>query len=54
MCRFKSVEHAQRFLEPFGRIREHFCPSRQRLSGNDHRATLITRFAIWSDATGAA
>src|SRR5262249_9775486 len=32
MRRFKSPEQAQRFLERFGPIREHFCPGRQRRS----------------------
>lgn len=30
MRRFKSPEQAQHFLEPFGPIREHFCPGRHR------------------------
>jgi hypothetical protein len=54
MRRFKSVGQAQRFLERFGPIREHFCPGRHRLSGSDHRAVLGTRFAIWQTVTGVA
>jgi putative transposase len=54
MRRFKSAEQAQRFLDPFGPIREHFCPGRHRLSGSDHRTILFARFAIWSDLAGAA
>jgi putative transposase len=51
MRRFKSPDQAQRFLERFGPIREHFCPGRHRLSGRDHRAILTTRFATWHDVT---
>jgi putative transposase len=54
MRRFKSPTQAQQFLEPFGLIREHFCPGWHRLSGSDHRAMLITRFATWRDVTGIA
>ena len=54
MWRYTSPAHARRCLEPFGPIREHVCPCRERLSRNDHRATLLTRFAIWRDVTGAA
>jgi putative transposase len=54
MRRFKSPTQAQRFLERFGPIREHFCPGRHRLSGSDHRAVLGTRFALWRDVTDVA
>ena len=54
MRRFKSPAQAQRFLERFGPIREHFCLGRHRLSGRDHRALLLTRFATWRDVTGIA
>ena len=54
MRRFRSPAQAQRFLEPFGPIWEHFCPGRHRLSGSDHRTILATRFAIWRDVTGVA
>lgn len=47
MRRFKSPEQAQRFLEPFGPIREHFCPGRHRLSASEYRATLTARLATW-------
>ncbi len=47
MRRFKSPEQAQRFLEPFGLIREHFCPGRHRLPAARHRAILTARFATW-------
>jgi hypothetical protein len=54
MRRFKSPEQAQRFLEPFGPIREHCCPGRHRLSAGCYRAILALRFATWSDMTGVA
>jgi len=54
MRRFKSPVQAQRFLEPFGPIRQHFCPGRHRLSGSDYRAILVTRFASWREVTGVA
>jgi putative transposase len=30
--RFKSAEHAQRFLGPFSAVYNHFCPRRHRLA----------------------
>jgi hypothetical protein len=54
MHRFKSVGQAQRFLERFGPIREHFCPGRHRLAGIDHRTVLGTRLAIWQAVAGVA
>jgi putative transposase len=54
MRRLKSPEQAQRFLERFGPIREHFCPGRHRLSGRAQRAILARRFALWRDVTGVA
>ncbi len=52
--KFKSPEQAQRFLEPFGPIRDHFCPGRHRLSAGCYRAILTDRFATWHEATGVA
>ena len=54
MHRFKSLAQAQRFLEPFGPIREHFCPGRHRLSARSYRAILTARFSAWREATGRA
>jgi putative transposase len=54
MRRFKSVGQAQRFLERFGPIWEHFCPGRHRRSGNDHRTSLAMRFAHWREVRGVA
>lgn len=52
--RLKSPGQAQRFLEPFGPIREHVCPGRHRLSAPTYRATLRERFARWGAVTGLA
>jgi len=54
MRKFKSPVQAQRFLEPFGPIRDHFCPGRHRLSAGRYRAILTARFATWHAATGVA
>jgi putative transposase len=52
--RFPSPEQAQRFLEPFGPIREHFCPGRHRLAAGAHRTILAERFAMWREVAGVA
>lgn len=54
MRRFTSPQQAQRFLESFGPIREHFCPGRQRLGAMAHRAILVDRFASWLEVTSPA
>jgi len=54
MRRFKSPVQAQRFLEPFGPIREHFCPGRHRLSAAQYRVALRQRFVAWREVTGTA
>jgi putative transposase len=54
MRRFTSPGQAQRFLEPFGPIREHFCPGRHRLSAARYRAVLRQRFVSWREVTGTA
>jgi putative transposase len=54
MRRFKSPLQAQRFLEPFGPIRDHFCPGRHRLSAGRYRALLTARFATWHAVAGVA
>jgi len=41
-----------RYLSAFGPISGHFQPRRQRLSAQDFRATLQTRFQIWKEVTG--
>jgi putative transposase len=52
--RFRSPAHAQRFLEPFGVIRQHFCPGRHLLPAVSYRAILEERFARWDELTGVA
>ena len=52
--RFKSPAHTQRFLEPFGPIRQHFCPGRHLLPAAAYRTILAERFAHWDAMTGVA
>jgi len=44
----------QRFLEPFGPIRQHFCPGRRLLPAAAYRAILSGRCANWNELTGVA
>jgi putative transposase len=50
--RFKSPEHAQQFLAPFGPISDHFRPRRHRLPAPTYHHLLQTRFAAWREVTG--
>jgi putative transposase len=52
--RFKSAVHTQRFLEPFGPIRQHFCPGHHVLPAAGYRAVLAVRRATWDELTGVA
>jgi len=52
--RFKSPAHTQRFLEPFGPIRQHFCPARHLLPASAYRRILAERCAGWDELTGVA
>jgi len=52
--RFKSPAHTQRFLEPFGPIRQHFCPGRHLLPAADYRAVMAERYACWDELSGVA
>lgn len=52
--RFKSADHTQRLLEPFGPIRGHFCPGRHLLPVAEYRAILAERCAGWDALTGVA
>ena len=54
MRRFRSPAQAQRFLERFGSIREHFCPGRHRLGAAAHRAVLADWFASRQEVTSLA
>lgn len=52
--RFKSAVHTQRFLEPFGPIRQHFCPGRHMLTAAEYRAIMAERAVHWDELTGVA
>jgi putative transposase len=52
--RFKTPAHTQRFLAPFGPIRQHFCPGRHLLPATSYRAILAERCASWDALTGLA
>jgi len=45
--RFKSPEHAQRFLEPFGAVQNHFRPRRHLLCAAHYRQIRAERFQQW-------
>ena len=46
MRRFKSPEQAQRFLEAFGPIYEHFAPKRHRLGAAAYRRELAASHGV--------
>ena len=52
--RFKSVGHAQRFLEPFSAVRNQFRPRRHRLSAHHYREIMRDRFRVWQEVLGTA
>jgi putative transposase len=49
--RFKSAEHAQQLLAPFGPISDPFRPRRHLLPAPEYRQTMQTRFATWREVT---
>ena len=49
--RFKSAEHAQRFLGPFSAVCDHFRPRRHRLAASAYRQVRTERHAAWRDVT---
>src|ERR671923_2909531 len=51
MRRFKSAKQAQRFLSAFGPISGHFQPRRHRLSAEEYRAIVQSRFQMWNEVT---
>jgi putative transposase len=53
MRRFKSGDHAQRFVEVHGIIASHFRPRRHLLSASNYRRLRSKRFRIWNEVTGA-
>ena len=53
MRRFKSAEHAQRFVEVHGVVTSHFRPRRHLLCAADYRRIRKQRFGVWNKVTGA-
>ena len=49
MQRFKSPEQAQRFLETFSAVCNHFRPRRHRLSAGRYRQIMSQRFQQWRE-----
>jgi putative transposase len=54
MRRFKSAQHAQKFVEIHGIIASHFRPRRHLLSAVDYRELRSKRFRIWNEVTRAS
>jgi putative transposase len=54
MKRFTSARHAQRFLSAFSGISPHFRPGRHRLTAEEYRREMDTRFTTWNQITGTA
>jgi putative transposase len=52
--RFKSPQHAQQFLAPFGPISDYFRPRRHLFPATDYHQLRRTRFATWRAVTGLA
>ena len=48
--RFTSPEHTQRFLEPFGAVRNHFRPRRHLLAADLYHRLRAERFHQWREA----
>jgi putative transposase len=53
MKRFKSAEHAQRFLEVHGILAAHFRPKRHLLSAARYHAERHKRFETWRETIAA-
>ena len=54
MRRFKSAEHAQRFLSPFGAIDDHLRTGRYRNPAPARRQILAERSRTWHEIVLAA
>ena len=52
MRRFKSPEHAQRFLGPFGAVGDHFRVGRYRTAAAVRRQLLVERHSSWREVVG--
>ena len=50
--RFKSAEHAQRFLEPFRAVCNQSRPRRHRLSAHHSREIMRDRFRVGQEVVG--
>ena len=53
MQKFKSMDHAQQFLSPFGLIYEHFKPKRHLMSAADYRQLMSVRLQDWREMTAS-
>jgi len=53
MQRFKSAEQAQRFLETFSAVCNHFRPRRHRLTATRYRQIMRDRFEQWRNVAHA-
>ena len=53
MQKFKSMDHAQQFLSPFGLIYEHFKPKRHLMSAADYRQLMSVRLQDWRGMTAS-
>ena len=51
MRRFKSAQHAQRFVEIHGIVTSHFRPRRHLLLAADYRQIRSKRFRGWNEVT---
>jgi putative transposase len=51
MQRFKSPEQAQRFLEPFSSVCNHFRPRRHRLTATAYRRLMNEQRQTWREVT---
>jgi putative transposase len=49
--RFKSAEHAQRFLGPFSAVSNHFRPRRHLLAASAYRQLSSERHTVWRHVT---
>jgi putative transposase len=49
--RFKSAEHAQRFLGPFSAVSNHFRLRRHLLTASGYRQIRTERHAVWREIT---
>jgi putative transposase len=54
MQRFKSAEQAQRFLEPFSAVCNHFRPRRHRLTATTYRWLMDEQRQTWREVTAVA